>query len=242
MLRLAICSDLHLDTHTAETVKTILSLLRKAADEVDAVVIAGDLVNGIAKQRDWVVQVMGEDLMRRCIFVPGNHDYWQGTFEDVDRLKLPFLTVLDCGLFYLGDKCIFGGTLWFPKHSAMEAIGSRWPDTRLIVDAPTMFKRHEDFKEMLGFAKAINPIDVVISHHVPTWRSVHPRWVAAKNNCYFVSEQDKLIESVSPKLWIHGHTHDPYNYMYNKDIRIVCNPFGYVGEFSPTWTPLIVEV
>jgi len=30
------------------------------------------------------------------------------------------------------------------------------------------------------------------------------------------------------KLWIHGHTHESFDYMVG-DTRIVCNPRGYIG-------------
>jgi hypothetical protein len=31
------------------------------------------------------------------------------------------------------------------------------------------------------------------------------------------------------KLWTHGHTHDPFDYMVGKT-RVVCNPRGYAGH------------
>jgi len=30
------------------------------------------------------------------------------------------------------------------------------------------------------------------------------------------------------KLWVHGHTHDPYDYVIG-ETRVVCNPRGYIG-------------
>jgi predicted phosphodiesterase len=44
-------------------------------------------------------------------------------------------------------------------------------------------------------------------------------------------------------LWIHGHTHDPFDYEIN-GTRVICNPRGYPGE-NASWTSraaLVVEI
>lgn len=60
-------------------------------------------------------------------------------------------------------------------------------------------------------------------------------------NDYFVNSlEDMLIDSNIP-LWIHGHCHDPFDYMIG-NTRIVCNPYGYMSERSVHNPNLIIEI
>jgi len=40
---------------------------------------------------------------------------------------------------------------------------------------------------------------------------------------------DFMLDRPQIKVWTHGHTHDPFDYMIGS-IRIVCNPRGYDGH------------
>ena len=64
-------------------------------------------------------------------------------------------------------------------------------------------------------------------------------------NACFVSDAEHLISADRAQLWIHGHTHDSFDYVVN-GCRIVCTPRGYakagVNE-NPRFDPnLMVEV
>ena len=41
-----------------------------------------------------------------------------------------------------------------------------------------------------------------------------------------VSDAERLIDGSRARLWIHGHTHDSFDYCLN-GTRVVCNPRGY---------------
>lgn len=72
---------------------------------------------------------------------------------------------------------------------------------------------------------------VVIGHHCPSHKSVHERWKKDTiMNGGFASQLDDYI-AYRPqiKLWMHGHTHDDFDYMID-GTRIVCNPRGYIGH------------
>lgn len=72
---------------------------------------------------------------------------------------------------------------------------------------------------------------VVCTHHSPSFQSMAP-WYANDQlmNGAYHSSLEHLIE-VRPciKLWTHGHTHEPFDYMVH-NTRVVCNPRGYVGH------------
>lgn len=74
---------------------------------------------------------------------------------------------------------------------------------------------------------------VVVGHHCPSHRSVHERWKKDTiMNGGFASQLDDYI-AYRPqiRLWIHGHTHDEFDYMID-GTRVVCNPRGYIGHES----------
>lgn len=65
---------------------------------------------------------------------------------------------------------------------------------------------------------------VVITHHLPSARSVSPAYATAATNPAFASHLDLLIEPTD--LWIHGHTHASSDYRIGR-ARVICNPRGY---------------
>jgi hypothetical protein len=82
--------------------------------------------------------------------------------------------------------------------------------------------------------------DVIITHFLPSWRSVHPKWAAAATNCFFVSDQEPLMVERKPALWLHGHTHDSADYQVGPT-RVVCNPFGYAVQGGQHLNPRYTE-
>jgi len=89
---------------------------------------------------------------------------------------------------------------------------------------------------------------VVMTHHLPSMRSVAQRFKADPLTPAFASACDDLLD-LGADLWIHGHTHDSADYMAGMT-RVICNPRGYsdfrgVGgytenkQFDPA---LVVEI
>jgi predicted phosphodiesterase len=105
---------------------------------------------------------------------------------------------------------------------------------------------HERAREWLSgtLARPTAKRRVVVTHHLPSWRSVAPAFVAAPSNPAFASDLDALLAGAD--LWIHGHTHTSHDYLAG-GCRVVCNPRGYpmrAGGFeNPRFDPArVVEV
>jgi hypothetical protein len=80
---------------------------------------------------------------------------------------------------------------------------------------------------------------VVVTHHLPHRQSIHPKYKASDLNPGFASDLSKLM-GLSVSLWIHGHTHESFDYVIN-NTRVVCNPRGYAPmdlneAFDPVFT------
>jgi Icc-related predicted phosphoesterase len=114
-------------------------------------------------------------------------------------------------------------------------------DFRLIKDFdPWVYQQNAQSVKYLH--TYVEPGDVVVTHHLPSLKSVHARYKSSGLNRFFVCEMDELIAERKPKLWLHGHTHNPCEHMLG-DTRVVCNPHGYMGEKMTAYNEkLVLEV
>ncbi|WP_150699202.1 metallophosphoesterase [Pandoraea terrae] len=70
---------------------------------------------------------------------------------------------------------------------------------------------------------------VIVTHHAPSPKSIHPRFADSLVNPAFISDLDTLVAGSGAALWVHGHTHDSFDYRLG-DTRVVCNPRGYAFD------------
>ena len=76
-------------------------------------------------------------------------------------------------------------------------------------------------------ATPFNGKTVVVTHHLPSQQSVARRYRDDLGSAGFASRLESLMgKSV---LWIHGHTHDRFDYKIKKT-RVICNPRGYCSR------------
>ena len=86
---------------------------------------------------------------------------------------------------------------------------------------------------------------VVVGHHAPSRRSTHEMYAHdTVMNGGYSSDLDQFIEDRPQiRLWTHGHTHHPFDYMIG-ETRVVCNPRGYAGHEARAdeWKLLTVDI
>lgn len=92
----------------------------------------------------------------------------------------------------------------------------------------------QDHKEFLFFLcsrleEGTHPV-IVVGHHAPSTLSTHEWYYddVLTNGAYSSDISELILDNPRIKLWTHGHTHHPFDYMIGST-RIVCNPRGYVG-------------
>lgn len=212
------------------------------------------------------------DFLKRCsfqfphvIYVMGNHEFYHGRFyASIDHMreecaKFPNIYLLECDTKVINDVTFVGGTLWTNMNKGdpltVHAIEGMMNDFRIIRNDKREYARMSAYdvvmrhRSTLDYFKSV--IDdrkdqkiVVVGHHSPSFQSVHEQYRTQylMNGGYHSDLSEFIFDRPQIKLWVHGHTHHPFDYVIG-ETRIVCNPRGYENDgYSEEsgWNPNIV--
>ena len=198
----------------------------------DTLICAGDLGEFRRPGSEEALKTICEKY-EQVFYVPGNHDYYGSSIEDIEKKfteitqQISNLTILRTGVIgHLSDFKVIGDTLWIPDHPQL--MRYQINDSRMIQGlTPFIFEQHQAFKE---FAMAnADEKTIVVTHHLPSNSSVSLRFIMEPTTRWFVGDCTDVITERKPAIWIHGHTHDPFDYRL-ENTRVICNPFGYPAE------------
>lgn len=258
-VRLRVTSDLHVEKVSEANVLAALYALVRDPDVHHAAVMAGDLAEardcaavaretypnacaimivpgnhegyGCTEGRDGAIRMMREGAAR----LPGVHVL----HDDVLDLPLP------CGA---GETIVrfIGTTLWTDydlcgdRAAAMALCDKKLNDHRAAggdAGAPPhpaseTLERHLRSRVWMRAALAAVPDElpvVAVTHHLPSLRSVAPRWYGETASATLASHADELLGRAH--LFVHGHAHDSCMWRYNpaaseRPTLVVCNPLG----------------
>lgn len=260
-MKLQIVSDLHLEFSMIDLPK-----------EGDILILAGDIMiaNYFTRGDNSPLKAIATRWLAwmentcakfdKVIYILGNHEHYKGKFyETYDILVKAFshitnLHILDQTWVDIDEFRFIGGTLWtdfgndnlaamFVRDGLNDYKVIEGNDYRKLTTAETAFYN----KQFLNAIAAQDPSNlIVIGHHSPSYNSVAEKYrygMWSSLNAGYASHLDNFILDNPVKLWIHGHTHDSYDYTIG-DTRVVCNPRGYQTTqlspentlFNPTFT------
>lgn len=95
-------------------------------------------------------------------------------------------------------------------------------------------KQRQWLKAALQAAHQEGKKTVVMSHHSVSPLSVSQKYATLPSNAAFVSDFTEWMHAPwAPALWVHGHTHEAFDYQLGHT-RVVVNPRAYPGEVSST--------
>lgn len=219
-------SDLHFDFHPDGGRGFMSSLPR---DAIDVLVIAGDLSNALELE-DTLRMVC--DMVPDVVFVAGNHEFYGGSVRDIKRLRergiRSNLHWLENSETTIRGQRFVGATLWFGDDPQAYWYRSSMNDFWMIKGfLPWVFEQAERSARFLR--DHVQAGDVVVTHHLPTALSVHPNWRGSRLQSFYLHNLDPLVSECRAKLWVHGHTHESFDYVAGTT-RVVCNPYGYSGS------------
>jgi predicted phosphodiesterase len=244
-MRLQIVSDIHEEF----TNKAFFRTKENLAENVDAVLIAGDItIPRYADRLDWY-----DDVGVPFYYVLGNHEFYHGHWEESldnykNRLKDTEITLLENETIVIGNNIrLIGSTLWtdfwVPTTQGLDYHGrncSMGMSDFIVIQGITIEKWIERHKKSLEYIKFVlstkhDGPTIVMTHHAPSFKSSHPKYDGSMISGGFCSQLDYVIEEYQPEYWIHGHCHESFDYNIGKT-RILCNPRGYLSTVYPANT------
>jgi Icc-related predicted phosphoesterase len=215
------------------------------------------------------------DFLKRCsfqfphvVYVAGNHEFYNGKFcKGIQYLrdecaKFPNIYFLENDMKIIDGVVFVGGTLWTDMNKGdpltLHAVRDMMNDFRIIRNDEKGYTplkpadtavRH---RFTLQYIKHIvqehkDKTCVVVGHHAPSRASIHENYKNdyLMNGAYSSDLSEFILDHPQIKLWTHGHTHHPFDYVIG-ETRIVCNPRGYESDgYSEDsgWDPdIVIEV
>ncbi|OGT19600.1 MAG: hypothetical protein A2V90_03340 [Gammaproteobacteria bacterium RBG_16_57_12] len=247
-MKLHVLNDLHIEFGEFEPSET----------DADVVVLAGDIGVGLEGLYWAKARFAGKPV----IYVPGNHEFYRHDIALLDELKAcapHSIHVLDDDEVEIGGVRFLGSVLWTDfalfgegdKYFAMLRARQGMNDFAVIQchGRPFMpedaLRLHTVSRNWLA-NRLMEPFSgktVVVTHHAPSPGSVSPRFARDPLTPAFASNLEDLMGGDRVALWIHGHTHDSFDYQVY-GTHVVCNPRGYAPydltlDFRPDF---VVEV
>ncbi|WDD94434.1 metallophosphoesterase [Burkholderia sp. FERM BP-3421] len=242
-MKIRVLSDLHLEGNAPDAIPYA---------QADLVVLAGDIHNHAEGLR-WAAETF--DPATPVVYVPGNHEYYDGEFGALEAAMRDTAQALD-HVHYLNNATfvdpdgrfrVLGTTLWSDfalfgdTAAACDAARKVMLDFRGViqVDWPHGVPRdfapddaialHRTARAWLEaeLARPFAGRTIVVTHHAPHRLSLAARYADDPVSAGFVSDLDALARA-PVALWLHGHTHTSFDYTTPGGTRVVCNPRGYL--------------
>ena len=200
----------------------------------------------------------------QVIYVMGNHEHYHGRWyrtEATLRKEMehwPNIVLMEQDKMELDGIVFLGATLWSSLNDGdpltVLSVKDMMNDYRQITEKNgdnyhklrplTTLAKHRETVEWLRIQLAEDKRPtVVVTHHCPSWQSVHPQYAmhTIMNGAFSSNLEDIMMDNDHIKLWTFGHTHWAHRYQINQ-AQCICNPHGYPGETVSFDPALIVEI
>lgn len=207
-------------------------------------ILAGDIGVGLTGV-SWAKSVFTCPV----VYVLGNHEYYGRRIDELDEELREYVAgsnihVLQNEQVVIAGVRFLGTTLWtdFALYGTVGEsallvgdalndyylIGSRQQRAIKPSETLALHQASRAYLERMLAEPFVGPT-VVVTHHLPSARSVAPRFKSDRITPAFASNLDELVSASGAALWVHGHGHDSADYVIG-GTRVVCNPHGYRGE------------
>lgn len=194
---------------------------------------------------------------RQVIVALGNHEFYKrfdiSTLKNDTRIEIRAnVSAYYNSVVSVGDVDFIVTTLWskipLAEAAYTEQVISDFKRILYKGELLTFADFNREHERCLDFLKkAVNDSKathkIVVTHHVPSFRMLCPKYKNSRSNGAFTVELAELIKHSDIDYWIYGHSH------YNVGVRIgntqlVSNQLGYVfnNEHSSFRRDAVIEV
>lgn len=200
---------------------------------------------------------------KHVLVVLGNHEHYHGRFhKTAPTLKEAFsyigdnITLLDRESVVIDGITFIGATLWTDMDRGNEMtkyeVCNGMSDFKIItynnhgnyrsLHASDVISEHmRDLDYIRHVARQSDDV-VVITHHGPSHKSIHPMYSGHSMNGGYVSDlSDVMLDMDNIKFWFHGHVHNKFDYTIN-NCNVLCNPRGYPDELPHPFELLTIDL
>lgn len=205
------------------------------------------------KRLDRAARFFNEECAKyqQVFYVMGNHEHYHGKFNKTAaelRANLPQrIQLLECNTATIDDYVFMGCSMWTDCNRGdpitIHGLSTMMNDYRTITwnqenyyrklrpsDTAAVHKQSLTWlKNQLG--QHTDKTVVVITHHAPSHLSIAEQYRgdSVLNGGYSSDLSNVMLDYPQIKLWVHGHTHDKFDYEIGQT-RVICNPRGYLGH------------
>ena len=191
----------------------------------DVLVLAGDVTSLNYYKTRPLEKTLFKTLSRQfaqVYYIPGNHEFYRSL--DARLLDEPLQEALLPNVFLLNNTTrTYGGvrfvfaTLWSQIDQVNEfTFKHNMADFQLITYRGRMLHPSVYSRDLHGPARAflqrelsrrVPEPTIVVTHHMPSLRCVHPRHAGSVLEQGFANDLDDLILATQPAYWLYGHSH-----------------------------------
>ena len=256
-MRIRVCSDLHLEA--CEQGFGVPDL-----GEGDVLILGGDILCARHFKKNGPLHKVYDDFLQKCVknfdevlYIQGNHEsysfHYDTTFNVLKEHLPKSIHLMENSVVKIKDIVFLGATLWtdFRNENPLEMMeASRFLNDYKVIRIGSNYRKmnpddtlefHKKSKQFLLDTLPMfeNQKVWVLSHHAPSYQSVHPKYRSAgiANGAYASNLEDLILDNPQIKYWSHGHTHESFDYRIG-DCRVICNPRGYFPtEINPNFNP-----
>jgi predicted phosphodiesterase len=240
-MKLQILSDQHIDFK-----KNFGYFTNRCHPRADTLIMAGDLCPHNSPITYNYINTRILPRWKNTILIPGNHEFYESTVDDEFFGSAEKIYTHHNGnkFHYVNNKVVIlegihfiCSTLWsHVGHENLYNIQNSMNDYRAIkgLTVDKMNLVHAENARFLQEAVDAVPDGkrcVVITHHLPSFHLITPRYRNNSLNEAFAADMDVFIMKNGHKIshWIHGHSHDEIDEVIN-GVRFIRNPMGYPQE------------
>ena len=208
-MKLHILNDLHIEFEDFDP----------PATDADVVILAGDIGVGVEGLR-WAEERFPD---RPMIYVPGNHEFYHHDLSLIEELKEQapeHIHVLNDDQVTIDGVRFLGSVLWTDfglfgeadRLFAMQQVRRQMTDFSIIRNGGQRFTPEDAIRLHTAsrgwlvtmLAEHFAGKTVVVTHHAPSSRSVHPRYASDLLTPAFASNLENLMDGDRAALWVHG--------------------------------------